>query len=131
GDDLVARDDNRPVVASLARHLRVDEELLHLLPAARETIARPSCPDYETRHPTFEVARPELHRSVEPDVVVLAHRANTAAEIGGLRPFVGRDQLDERLLEPSRQPRTLVCEREEVPFGASVDAAKKRKRCVA
>ena len=118
GDDLVPGDDDRPRVAGVARHLRVDEEVLHLLPPTGEPVSGAARADDEPRSRALDPPRAEAHAALEADVVVLAHGTQPAAEVGGLRAVARREELGERPLEPSREPRALLGQREEVLLGA-------------
>ena len=118
------------VVPLVTRHLRVHEQILHLLAPACEPVARPSRADLEPGEVALDSPRAELDRALQPERVVLADRADAAAEVGGLRARRRREELEERVLERSRKPRPLSCEREQVLVGAGMQAAQERQDLV-
>src|SRR5918992_2063848 len=85
-DDLLAAYDERPGLALGTRHLRVHEQVLHLLTAARKTIAGAPRSDVEARQVGLD--RPgtpantaaEGHRALlEPEAVLPPRRAEASA----------------------------------------------------
>src|SRR5438093_9325629 len=104
-DDVVAAHDDRPRVPLRPRHLRVHEQILHLLAASREPIAGTARPDLQSGLVGAEAPRPPFDLSFEAQRVVLADRANAAAEVTRLRALERGEQLCERALQPPREER--------------------------
>src|SRR5436190_19873643 len=85
-NNLAARDDERPARAVAARHLGVDEHVLHLLRAAAQTVAGLPRAHLEPGRVGGDRPGAEADRAVlERDTVVLADGADPPAEIGLLR----------------------------------------------
>src|SRR5215211_2143535 len=116
GHDLVAPDDERPLLTLGARDLCVDKHVLDLLRAADESVARTPrsyLKPWERRRNSpgspahFAVERDR--RALEPQAVVLANRLDPAAEVDALRGCGVGKQLRERgrqrvaLFERARQ----------------------------
>src|SRR5947207_13370361 len=82
-DYLVPGDHYRPGVALSSRHLRVHEQILHLLAPACEPVAGPSCSHVQPADVTLDEPRSVLRPSLEANEHVLALRSNSVAESGG------------------------------------------------
>ena len=99
------------VSALRPRHLRVHEQILHLLAAPRQVIAGPPGPHLEIVPVRLERPRPPFDRALEPERSVLADGADAAAEIGGLRAGARCEQL--RRATPRARAAAAVARRRE------------------
>ncbi len=92
GHDDVAADHQRPRLALGTGDLRVDEQVLDLLPPPGEPVAGPPASYLKPCQLRANAPRPPAHLAgevdravLEPEPVVLAHRLDAAAEIDALR----------------------------------------------
>src|SRR5215211_1110658 len=134
GHDLVAPDDERPLLTLGARDLCVDKHVLDLLRAADESVARTPrsyLKPWERRRnspgSTAHFAVERDRRALEPQAVVLANRLDPAAEVDALRGCGVRKQLGER----GRQRVALFERAQQVLVGCGMDPAEERQDLVA
>src|SRR6476620_9609265 len=129
-DNLAARDDERPGRALAPWHLRVDEDVLHLLAAAAEAIAGAPGTNLEAGSVRRDRPGAEADGAVlERDAVVFADGADAVAEVRFLRAGGGCEQLAQRPLARAREARAFLgrCEREQVLAGAGVELLGERQ----
>src|SRR5262249_12547941 len=124
-------DDEGPGCALVPRHLRVHEDVLHLLAPAAESIAGSPCAHLEPWGVRRDRPGPETDGAVlERHAVVLADGANALAKVGFLRALAARKQLTQRTLERARETRALGLgrrEREQVLAGTRVELLEQRQ----
>ena len=92
--------DERPRLALRARHLRVDEDVLHLLALPGEAVAGAPSADVQARAGRLERPPPPAHPALErhgaalqPDALVFPHRHAAVAQVETLDPFTRGEQL--------------------------------------
>src|SRR5579859_2565327 len=108
-NNLTGLDDQGPGRPLAARHLRVDEHVLHLLAPPAEAIAGAPGAHFEAGRVGGDRPRAEADGTVlQRDRVVLADRADAAAQIRLLRALAACQELLQRLLELPRHSRALI-----------------------
>src|SRR5579859_6348839 len=128
-NNLAGLDDQGPGRPLAARHLRVDEDVLHLLAAPAQAIAGAPRTHLEAGRVGGDRPRAEADRAaLERDRVVLADRADAAAEVSLLRALAAGQEPVQRLLQLPRQARALVGgEGEQVVAGPGVELLQQRE----
>src|SRR5581483_1832153 len=106
--------------------------VLDLAAAAGEAVARSPGANSELRVLRLDRPRAPPDRAArEADAIVLARRADAAAEVGVLRPVPRREELGERGLELAREARPLPGECQQVRVRGGMKAPEKRQDLVA
>src|SRR5690242_14720737 len=128
-NNLAFVDDQGPGRAVAARDLGVDEDVLHLLLASSEPVARAPGAHLEAGCVRRDRPRAEADRAVlQGHPVVLADGADALAEICLLRAVARRQEVEQRLLELPGQARALARgEREEVVARPRIEMLQQRK----
>src|SRR5579862_10027105 len=133
-DHVVAAHDQRPALAVRARHLRVDEHVLHLPATPFESVAgsppaylKPWQVGFDTPRPPLDGPAQVDRRALEPQAVVLADRLHPTAEVDSLRAGRRVEQLGER----GRHRAALVESLEYVALRARVNALEQRHQLAA